>query len=156
VDHVVCRKVTQTVKVVEITIVGQAGSLLGLLVFLDVSLRVRQVTSSSRVTTADRTLLKVALQDVTSGKGVATEDTHVWAVTGVSQKMALEMLGMEVSLGTVRTREFAIRSLTGITVFLVPVPAAGAAGRPGALGRIPRRPWEPTTWVGGSPSDITD
>jgi hypothetical protein len=113
VDHVVCRKVTQTVQVVEITIVSKAGSLLGLLVLLNVSLRVRQVTSSSRVTTADRTLLKVALQDITSGEGVAAEDTHVWAVTGVSQKMALEMLGMEVSLGTVRTREFAIRILDG-------------------------------------------
>lgn len=30
----------------------------------------------------------------------------------------------------------------------VPLPCGGGLGLPGALGRIPRRPCEPTTWVG--------
>lgn len=35
------------------------------------------------VSTADRALLKVALQDITAGEGITAENTHVRAVTGV-------------------------------------------------------------------------
>jgi hypothetical protein len=109
VDHVVCGQVAQAIEVVEITLVGEAGGLLSLLlVLLNVSLRVRQVTSSSGVATADRALLEMTLQDITSREGIAAKNTHVRAITGVSQKVALKMLGMEVSLCAVRAREFAI------------------------------------------------
>jgi hypothetical protein len=113
VDHVVTGEVAQPIEVVKVTIVSKTGGLLCLLVLLDVSLRMRQVTSSRGVATADRALLEVTLEDVTAREGIAAEDTHVWAITGVSQKMALEMLGMEVSLGAVRAREFAISVLHG-------------------------------------------
>jgi hypothetical protein len=81
------------------------------LVLLDMGLRMRQVASSSGVATADRTLLEVTLEDITSREGIAAENAHVWAITGVSQKMALEMLGMEVSLSAVRAWKFAISVL---------------------------------------------
>ncbi|KAM5519034.1 hypothetical protein FOXYSP1_09819 [Fusarium oxysporum f. sp. phaseoli] len=84
VDHVVCGQVAQAIEVVEITLVGEAGGLLSLLlVLLNVSLRVRQVTSSSGVATADRALLEMTLQDITSREGIAAKNTHVRAITGV-------------------------------------------------------------------------
>jgi hypothetical protein len=113
VDHVVTREVAQAIEMVEITLVSKTGGLLGLLVLLDVSLRMRQVTRSGGVATTDRALLEVTLQDITSREGVAAENAHVWAITGVSQEMALKMLGMEVSLGAVRAREFAVSVLHG-------------------------------------------
>lgn len=64
---------------------GHVSSLLGLglLVLLNVSLRVGQVASSRGVTTADGALLEVTLEDITSGKRIAAQDTHVRAVAGV-------------------------------------------------------------------------
>jgi hypothetical protein len=50
-----------------------------------------------------------------------------------------------------RARTFPSASLAGIMAFLVvPVPVAVTAGLPGADGKIPRLPWEPTTCVGCS------
>ena len=83
VDHVVTREVAQAIEMVEITLVSKTGGLLSLLVLLDVSLRMRQVTRSGGVATADRALLEVTLQDITSREGVAAENAHVWAITGV-------------------------------------------------------------------------
>jgi hypothetical protein len=82
-DHVVTRDVAQPVKVVQITIVCEAGCLLSLLILLNVSLRVGQVTGSGGVSTTDRTLLEVTLQDVTSRKRIAAKHTHVRAVASV-------------------------------------------------------------------------
>jgi hypothetical protein len=83
VDHVVTREVAQAIEMVEITLVSKTGGLLSLLVLLDVSLRMRQVTRSGGVATTDRALLEVTLQDITSREGVAAENAHVWAITGV-------------------------------------------------------------------------
>ena len=82
------------------------------------------MTGTCRVTTTNRALLKVTLQDITPREGVSTEHTHIRAVTSVcslldwsiygklfirtSKEMALQMLRMEVSLCTMRTREFSI------------------------------------------------
>lgn len=108
-DHVVCGQVAQAIEMVEVTLMCEAGGFLSLLlVLLNMSLRMRQVTSSGGVATADRALLEMALQDITSREGIAAKNTHVRAITGMSQKVALKMLGMEVSLCAVRAREFAI------------------------------------------------
>jgi len=131
VDHVVTGDVAQPIEVVEIAVMSKTSGLLCLLVLLDVGLRMRQVTSSSGVATADRALLEMTLQDITSREGVAAENTHVWAITGVSQEMALQMLGMEVSLGAVRAREFAISVFHGDHSVL----GTGASGRGGRSSR---------------------
>jgi len=107
-DHVVTRKVAQTIEVVQVAVVGETSSLLSLSVLLDVSLRVGQVACSGGVSTTDRTLLEVALQDVTSGKRIATKNTHVGAVAGVPEKMTLKMLRVKVGLGTMGAWEFPV------------------------------------------------
>lgn len=48
-------------------------------------------------------------------------------------------------------------SFCGIRFFEpAPLPCAGGFGLPGALGRMPRRPWEPTTCVGCSSFCMND
>jgi hypothetical protein len=59
------------------------------LVLLQMRLRVGQVAGPGGVSTADRAFLEVALEDIATGKRIAAENAHVWAVTGVSEKMAL-------------------------------------------------------------------
>ncbi|KAI6751599.1 hypothetical protein HG531_006295 [Fusarium graminearum] len=83
VDHVVTGKVAQTIEVVEITVMSKTSCLLCLLVLLNMGLRMRQVAGSGGVATADRTLLEMTLEDITSREGIAAENTHVWAITGV-------------------------------------------------------------------------
>lgn len=56
--------------------------------------------------------MEVTLQDITAGESVLAKNTHVGAITSVSQQMALEVLGVEVSLVTVRAGEFAVRVLS--------------------------------------------
>lgn len=64
----------------------------GWLVLLQVGLRMGQVAGSSWISAADGTLLEVALEDVTSGEGVAAQNAHVRAVSGVfEKKLALKM-----------------------------------------------------------------
>lgn len=93
--------------------IGHTSSLLRLGVLFDVRLRVGKVGSSGGVATADGALLKVALQDITARKGVAAENTHVGTVTSVAQKMALQVLGVQIGLGAVRARKLAIGILDG-------------------------------------------
>ena len=50
---------------------------------LQMGLRMRQVSRSSRVTPSQGTLLEVTLQDITPGERVSAENTHVRAITGV-------------------------------------------------------------------------
>lgn len=45
------------------------------------------MTSSCRISATDGAFLKVTLQDVASGEGVSTEDTHVRAVTSVCARL---------------------------------------------------------------------
>lgn len=56
--------------------------------------------------------------------------------------MSLQVLGMKVGLRAVRARILAVSILYGpdCAVLFGPAVAAGTAGRPGALGKIPRRP----------------
>jgi len=75
--------------------------------------RAFQVVGISRLATTNGTFLEVSLQNVTSGERVFTEFALVWAVTSVSEKMALQMLGVEVCLLTVGARIFAVRILLG-------------------------------------------
>jgi hypothetical protein len=107
VDHAVVGHVVKPVKLVEVALVAHSSVLL-LLILLDMSLRVRQVTNTSGVTTADGTLLEVAFQDIATREGVTAQNAHVRAITGVSEEMALKMLRVEVSLGTVRTGELPV------------------------------------------------
>jgi hypothetical protein len=50
---------------------------------LDVGVRVRQVGRSGWVTTSDRALLEVALQNITPRERILAKNTHVRAITGV-------------------------------------------------------------------------
>jgi hypothetical protein len=52
--------------------------------------------------------LKVSFQNITSGECVFAENTHIGAVTGVSQKVAFKMLRVKIGLGTVRARKLAV------------------------------------------------
>ena len=87
VDHVVALDVTKTVKMVQVTLVTETSSLLGLGILLNVSLRVGQVASSGGVSTTNGALLEVTLQDITSRKRIAAKDAHVGAVTGVCREV---------------------------------------------------------------------
>lgn len=50
---------------------------------LQMGLGMRQVGRARGVTTSDRALLEVALQDVTAGEGILAKNTHIGSVTGV-------------------------------------------------------------------------
>lgn len=113
VHHVVSWDVTKSVQVVQVTLVTEASSLLGLSILLNVSLGVGQVASSGGVSTADRALLEVTLQDITSRKRIAAKDTHVRAVAGVSQKVTLKVLRMKVGLCAMGARKLSIGILDG-------------------------------------------
>jgi len=130
VDHVVSGQIAQAVEVVQVALVSETSSLLGLGVLLDVRLRVGQMASSGGVSTADRALLEVALQNITSRKRIAAKDTHVWAIAGVSQKMALQMLGVKIGLCAVRAWEFAISILHWNDRVLGAASASGRGSRP--------------------------
>lgn len=69
------------------------------------------MTGSRGVSATDGALLEVSLQNVTAREGVAAEDAHVWAVTSVSQKVALQVLCVQVRLGAVWAGELAISIL---------------------------------------------
>jgi len=58
------------------------------LIFLQMSLRVRKMAGAGGIATADRAFLEVTLEDITPGKRIAAENAHIWAVAGVSKKMA--------------------------------------------------------------------
>ncbi|KAK4071552.1 hypothetical protein Purlil1_13393 [Purpureocillium lilacinum] len=66
-----------------VALVGEAGSLLGLSILLNVGLRMRQVAGSGGVATTNGALLEVTLQDITSGKRITAKHTHVGAIAGV-------------------------------------------------------------------------
>lgn len=112
VHHPIRTHVAHAVNGVELVLVTHS-LLLGSLVLLDVRMRVREMACSSGVATADRAFLEVALENIATGEGVAAQDTHVRAVAGVSQKMPLEMLGVQVRLVTMRARELPVGILLG-------------------------------------------
>lgn len=108
--HAILRgEVVETVQLMKISLLTH-GSLL-LLVLLHMSLGVRQVADTGGVSTANRALLEVTLQNITTRKSVAAENTHVGTVTRVAEEMALQMLRVKIGLGTVGARELAIRVL---------------------------------------------
>jgi hypothetical protein len=45
------------------------------------------MTGTCRVTTTNRALLKVTLQDITPREGISTEHTHIRAVTSVCSRL---------------------------------------------------------------------
>lgn len=73
------------VHLVHVALGAHAGRLLGLGlgILLNVRMRVREMASSSGVTTANGALLEVTLQNVTSRERIAAEDAHVRAVASV-------------------------------------------------------------------------
>jgi len=129
VDHVVSLDVSKTVKVVQVTLVAEASGLLGLSILLDVGLRVGQVTSSGGVSTTDGALLEVTLQDITSRKRIAAKHTHVGAVTGVSQKVTLQMLCVQIGLCAMGARKLSISVLDRNHRVLSTTGASGGGGR---------------------------
>lgn len=83
-DHAgVVGHVLKVAHVVHVTLVAKRGSLLGLGVLFDVGLGVRQMAGAGGVTTADRALLEMTFENITSGESVATEDAHVRTITSV-------------------------------------------------------------------------
>jgi hypothetical protein len=74
--------------------VALVGLLSILLLLLNVSLGMRQMTRPSRISSTDRALLEVSLEDITARKRIAAQHAHVWAVAGVSEEMTLQMLGV--------------------------------------------------------------
>lgn len=82
--------------------------LLGCRVLLDMRLWVREVGCSGRITATNRALDKVALQDIRARECVPAEHTHVRSVTRMSEKMALQMLRMQVSLCAVRAGKLSV------------------------------------------------
>ena len=81
--------VIESIEVVHVTLVGEASSLLGLSILLNVGLRMRQVAGSSGVATTNGALLEVTLQNITSRKRITAKHTNVGAIAGVSEKMTL-------------------------------------------------------------------
>lgn len=95
-----------------------------LAVLLQVLLGVLQVIGASWITAANGTLLEMALQDITSAEGVLAQVALVGALAGVcitsefarragdsvltSQKMALQMLEVQIRFVTMRALVFAI------------------------------------------------
>ena len=55
--------------------------------FLQMSLRVRQVASSSGVAAANGALLEVTFQDITPGESVSTKYAHIRSVASVCTKL---------------------------------------------------------------------
>ena len=98
----------EAAEVVFVAFLGHPGSLLRLCMFLDVGGRVGQVACSGRIAATNRTLLEVALENIAPRKGITTQHAHVRAFASVSKAVALQVLGMEVRLGAMRAREFAI------------------------------------------------
>lgn len=56
----------------------------------------------------DGTLLKVPLQNIRSRKSVLTQNTLIRPISGMSQKMPFEMLGVKVCFRAVRARVFTV------------------------------------------------
>lgn len=76
------------------------------------------MTSTCGIASSHRTFLEMTLENVATREGIGAQNTHVWAVTSVSQHVALEMLRVKISLGAVGTRKFAIGVLLGDGVAL--------------------------------------
>lgn len=69
-----------TIHVIHVAFIGLLRILL---LLLNVGLRVRQMAHSGRVSSANRALLEVSLEDITTGKRIATQHAHVRAVASV-------------------------------------------------------------------------
>lgn len=80
---------------------------------LDVSLREGQVSNTGRVSPPDRAFLEVALQNITARESIVAKNTAVGAITGVSKKMALQVLSMQIRLCAMGARELAVRVFYG-------------------------------------------
>ena len=100
--------VVKPVKLVEVALIAH-GSVLLLLVLLDVSLRVRQVTDASGVTTADGTLLEVAFQDIATREGITAQNAHVRAITGVCEVVSANGTALTRSYINSRLRRWRLR-----------------------------------------------
>lgn len=83
VNHAVGGHVVHAVELVHLALASDSGLLGSLSVLLNVSLRVRQVASASRVTTTDGALLEVALEDIRARESVTAQNTHVRAVASI-------------------------------------------------------------------------
>jgi len=66
------------------------------------------MTGTCWVTTTNGAFLEMSLQNITSGEGIAAQNTHIWSVSSVSEKMTLQMLSMKVCLCAVRAGKFSI------------------------------------------------
>ena len=108
VNHAVVGHVVKPVKLVEVALIAH-GSVLLLLVLLDVSLRVRQVTDASGVTTADGTLLEVAFQDIATREGITAQNAHVRAITGVCEVVLANGTALTRSYINSRLRRWRLR-----------------------------------------------
>jgi hypothetical protein len=72
------------------------------------SMRMAQMSQPVRIAAAYRALREMPFKNVRPRKGVAAQNASIRSVAGVSQKMALEMLCVEVVLAAMRTRELAV------------------------------------------------
>lgn len=89
------------------------------------------MTSAGRISATNGALLEVTLEDVATRKCIVTKDAHVWAITGVSQHVTLQMFCVKVGLGAVWARKFAISILLrDLTAFWRAVETVGRYGRP--------------------------
>lgn len=102
--------VVHAIHMIHFALIGFLGILL---LFFNVGLGVRQMTRPRGISSTDRALLKVSLEDITARKRIAAQDTHVWSVAGVTKEMSLQVFRMKVGLGAVGAREFAIRIFLG-------------------------------------------
>jgi hypothetical protein len=91
VDDIVSLHAVKSVHLVHFTFLG---FLLSSSMLLNVGLGVRQVTRPSRISSSDRALLEMSLEDIASGKRIAAQHAHVRAVAGVTEEMTLEVLGV--------------------------------------------------------------
>lgn len=66
------------------------------------------MSSPGRVAAADGALDEMTFQNIRARESVPAEYAHVRPVTGVSQEMALQMLRVQISLGTVRAGKLSV------------------------------------------------
>ena len=70
------------------------------LIFLQMSLRMRQMAGSGGIATADGAFLEVSLENITPRKRIPTENTHIWAVAGVLKVKSASIKSKAVDVRT--------------------------------------------------------
>ena len=72
-------------------------------------LSMSQMMCTGWIATTQRTLLKVALQNVATRERILAEMALIWSLPSMSQQMSLQMFKVQICLDAMGTLEFVIR-----------------------------------------------